>query len=237
MVVINPNRAWFKTTLQERAAWFQNYNDKAQAEGLNYGLTQANLDQIKDDNNMMQFLASSFVAIDTYEKAWTAFRNGITTQPVGSAAFVAPDPLSLAVPTIPPTGIFQRVIDYRDVVIHSLNYTVEVGQSWGIEPTTANHIAPGDVKPTIIAQGAESDYHFSVIAGNRQDSDQWNVMVLRKGAAGWVVAKTATGKSIDVHLTPLVPGEPEQLQVRIQLLKGNADYGQVSDTVWITINP
>ena len=62
-------------------------------------------------------------------------------------------------------------------------------------------------------------------------------MVLRKGASGWVVAETGVGKSVDVHLSLQTPGEPEQVQFRIQLRKGGADYGQLSQTVWVTLNP
>ena len=233
-----PSPTFYPTNLQARAAWHANNNAHAQAEGLNYGLTQANLEQIKDDNNMMQFIAGSFVTLDAFEKAWTAFRNGITTEAVGTPQFEIPDALVLqGAPVLVPNGIFQRVIEYRDVVRASLNYTTEVGAAWGYEGTTPQPLNPVDVKPTITVEGAATNYHFSVVAAKREQADSFKVFVLRKGTAGWVEVATATGKSLDVHLTPQVPGEPEQLQVRIQLRKNNQDYGQPSDPAYVTINP
>lgn len=233
---IIPNPAWVPLSLQERAAWMQNQNDKAQAEGLNYGLTQANLDQIKDDNNMIQFLATGFVSIDTFGKSWTAFRNGIMTQPIGSPAFEYPDPLALNGPVIPPTGIFQRIIEYRDVVRSSLNYTIQVGESWGYEPVAPQPFNPNDVKPTIKTFEAEHNYHFSIVVAGRAEAVMWDVYIMRKGGE-WTKHGSYQGKSADITITPTIPGDPERLQVYIQLRKNNADYGQPSDPAYVTLNP
>jgi len=42
-------------------------------------------------------------------------------------------------------------------------------------------------------------------------------------------------KMLGVPLT--IRGDAEQIQVRVQLRKGNEDYGQVSDPVYVTLNP
>ena len=116
-------------------------------------------------------------------------------------------------------------------------YTNQIGITMAIVSQSPASAVPADVVPTIDVFEAQTGSHFSVVAGNRQQADSWRVMVLRKGAAGWVVAETGVGKSCDVHLTLQTPGEPEQVQVRIQLRKGGADYGQLSQTVWVTLNP
>lgn len=64
----------------------------------------------------------------------------------------------------------------------------------------------------------------------------WDVYIQRKGGS-WEKVHSATGKSSDVHVTPSTPGDAEQLLVRVQLRKNNADYGQLSDIVPVTINP
>ena len=51
------------------------------------------------------------------------------------------------------------------------------------------------------------------------------------------LGKTATGKSTDVTVAPQTPGKPQQLQVRVQLQRKNENYGQLSDTVFVTVNP
>ncbi len=38
-------------------------------------------------------------------------------------------------------------------------------------------------------------------------------------------------------LRPLNPGDAEQIQVRVQLRKNNANYGQLSDIVYIALSP
>ena len=49
--------------------------------------------------------------------------------------------------------------------------------------------------------------------------------------------KLANGKSADVSVTLTTPGQPEQVQVRVQLLKNNTNYGQLSDASYVTVNP
>ena len=43
--------------------------------------------------------------------------------------------------------------------------------------------------------------------------------------------------SVNVVITPTTPDKPKQLQVRVQLLKNNENYGQSSDIVSVTVNP
>ncbi|MBK7935283.1 MAG: hypothetical protein IPK01_17775 [Acidobacteria bacterium] len=234
---ILPNPAWFPLSLLERVSWYANFDAKAQFEGLLYGLSQENLDQIADDGDMMQFLGSSFPLLDAYEKAWTAFRNGIMTLPVGSPIFAIPDVPALGtLPTVVPTGIFQRIIEYRDIVRASLLYTPEVGQAWGIEPVAAQPISPSEVKPTIKPFEAEHNYHFSLVVSGRGDAVMWDVYVLRKGG-NWTKHGSYQGKSADITITPTTAGDAEQIQVYVQLRKANEDYGQPSDPVYVTVNP
>jgi len=232
-----PSNRWFPMSLAARAAWFANFalqfvTNYAAVLGLSAYTTA-----VTQDNEDFQSIAATRLAAKNFDRAVADFLRDLTEKAIGTPDPVFPSEDFQAPPRGVPAGLFQRLDELRTLIMAQPNYVETMGTAMGIEPSKATPIAPTLVKPTILADGASSDYHFSVIVGNRQESDQWNVMVLRKGAAGWVVAKTATGKSVDVHLTPLVPGEPEQLQVRIQLLKGNEDYGQVSDTVWITINP
>ena len=65
----------------------------------------------------------------------------------------------------------------------------------------------------------------------------WVVEILRTGGNSWQNVGTFSGKSADVNITLTTPGQPEQIQVRVQLRKANANYGLVSDAVSVTINP
>lgn len=102
---------------------------------------------------------------------------------------------------------------------------------------TSENISPGTVKPTVDVFGGQNGYMFSVVVGNRGDSDSAEVKIRRSGSETLTAVKTFTGKSVDVTVTPNTPGQPERLQVVIQLKKKNEDYGQPSDAVSVTINP
>jgi hypothetical protein len=115
-------------------------------------------------------------------------------------------------------------------------YTKEIGIALGIE-SEAREVVPDSVKPAMQLFPAQTGYTFSVVVANRGASDMWDVMILRKGANGWSKAASATGKSCDVTITPQTAGEPEQIQVRVQLRKSNANYGQPSDIAYVTVNP
>lgn len=115
-------------------------------------------------------------------------------------------------------------------------YTKEIGIALGID-AEARELSPDSVKPLIQVFPAQSGYTFSVVVSNRGASDMWEVLILRKGALSWTKAAGATGKSGDVTITPISAGEPEQIQVRVQLRKSNANYGQPSDIVYVTTNP
>jgi hypothetical protein len=51
--------------------------------------------------------------------------------------------------------------------------------------------------------------------------------------------KTVTSFNIGLYLTytPPAPGEPVQIDVRVQLRKNNANYGMFSMFTTITVNP
>jgi len=76
------------------------------------------------------------------------------------------------------------------------------------------------------------------VVANRAESDQWEVQASPTTAApNWAFVKAATGKSTDVTFTPTTPGQPQQFQIRIQLKRNNVNYGQLSDPVFVTVNP
>jgi hypothetical protein len=102
---------------------------------------------------------------------------------------------------------------------------------------TPGSISPGSVKPTVECFAAQSGYVFSVVIGNRGDSESADVLIRRAGSETVSVEKMFTGKSVDVTVAPTTPGQPEKLQVTIQLKKKNENYGQVSDAVSVTVNP
>lgn len=232
-----PNRAWFPTNLAERAAWYLNFNMQAQASGATLGLTAADLTQISDDNDVMQFLAGVATQVKAYDDAVRQYRTIITEGNIGEMTPPFPADPALALPVVIPTGLFERLNAYRTRILASAAYTDEQGALYGIVGSAPVPPPPASVKPTIEVFAAQTGYVYSVVVGNRAESNMWEVWILPTGAAAWTLVKTANGKSVDITAAPTTPGEPMQMQVRIQLKKNNQNYGQLSDTVYTTVNP
>lgn len=115
-------------------------------------------------------------------------------------------------------------------------YTEDIGVALGIE--TVGPLAPEiEPKPVIDVFAAQTGYTFSTVVTNRGAADSWHAQILRAGSATWQTVGTFTGKSADVTIPPTTPGQPEQVQVRVQLRKNNANYGVVSDASYVTVNP
>lgn len=147
-----------------------------------------------------------------------------------------PSPSAGNLPGSPPkAGAYQRYIERGKRWKTAPGWTAEIGTALGYDGSPPKP-DPNTVKPEIEVFPAVSNYHFSIVVSGRGEANMWDVYILRKGGV-WTKVDSATGKSADIHVTPSVAGDPEQLQVRIQLRKNNEDYGILSDPVYVTVNP
>lgn len=115
-------------------------------------------------------------------------------------------------------------------------YTAEIGQALGIESVETENVVPANLKPSIDLFPAANNHHFSIVVTGRGDAVMWDVYIMRKGGE-WTKVDSCQGKSADVSVSLQTAGDAEQIQVRIQLRKNNADYGQVSEPAYVTLNP
>ncbi len=53
----------------------------------------------------------------------------------------------------------------------------------------------------------------------------------------WSELTSGTGKSSNMKISPTVAGQPERLELKIQLYKANEIYGQQSNPTYATFNP
>jgi len=153
------------------------------------------------------------------------------------------DPPSPIVWTLPPgtpaevpTGIEEFIRDIRREVVALTNYSKADGEAMGFEATKSAPISPNLLKPAIQLFGAANNNHFSIVVTGRGEATMWDVYFLRKGGT-WTKHTTAEGKSADITVPLTTPGDAEQIQVYVQMRKANADYGQPSDPVYVTLNP
>jgi len=233
-----PNKTWFPQSLQERAAHYENFNSQAQATGASLGLTIDDLTQINEDNTMMQWLATNAVTFENFNESMTQFRNIVTTGDIGDTPPPFPAFPSPGIPLISPVvGIFERVSEvYRPRIMASAAYTDEQGALYGIIGVGPEPPDPSTVEPTLKTFPAANGNMFSAVVTGRVQSDQWQIFYAEVGTTTWTLAGTFTGKSGDITI-PNATGKPVQLQVYIQLRKGNANYGQPSAIILTTVNP
>jgi len=230
-----PNPAWFPTNLAARAAWFANFA----VQFLNYSATLglSSFDtQVTNDNQDFQSIAATRLSVKNFDKAIADFLRELTENPVGSPAPVFPVENFTAPPRGVPAGIFQRLDELRTLIMAQATYTDVMGTAMGIVPAAPIKPIPSEVKPTIQAFAAANNHHFSLVVTDRGEAVMWDVYIMRKGGT-WTKHDSYTGKSADITVSLQSPGDAEQIQVYVQLRKSNADYGQPSDPVYVTLNP
>lgn len=233
-----PSKHWFPGPLQERAAWFDNFATQFAVLGVPLGFVAADVTAVNDDNQVVQFLGEVAVELGAYSEAVRQYRVIITEGDIGDPTPLFPEVPTYDLPVVRPTGIFERLVKLVDRIRAAPTYTDEAGALLGIIPEGGGVIAEGDVQPEIELFAAATGYTFSIVVSKRYDADQWQVWGTPVGLTDWQVLATATGKSTDVTYQPggEVPA-PVQLQVRVQLRRSNADYGDPSMIGQVTVNP
>ncbi len=98
-----------------------------QSIGASLGFTGPELDQLKSDNNVIQFLATTATTLDAYHDAVRQYRIIMTEGNTGEATSDFPASISPTLPVIVPTGIFERMEDMVKRTRVALNYTDEIG--------------------------------------------------------------------------------------------------------------
>lgn len=235
-----PSKNWFPGPLQERAAWFDNFNTQFATVAVGVlGFTAATVTEVNNDNEAFQFLASNQVAIDAYREAVRHYRIVLTEGAIGE-----PNPdfptNPTAVPTIDvDTGIFQRLVELVDRIRVAPNYTSEIGAVLGIIPKPSNggaNIPENELKPVIKAGLSYDSYRFDVNV-TRLGQEAFKIQIQRNGSETWTDTAFATNNPCTVTVTPTTPNQPERILVRAILLQKNTPIGQPSDPTYVTVNP
>jgi len=171
-------------------------------------------------------------------KAVVEWRNLVLKgTPVGDTAPAAPAFAAITLPPGATIGILAQFRDWRARWVSAPGYTQAIGEDLMIVRIGGEGIAPGSVQPTIKVFAAQSGYLFSIVVEGREEADQWIVEIRTMPDGAWTNAGTFTGKSTDVSVTPPESAMPLQVQVRVQLRKSNANYGQLSQIATVTVNP
>ncbi|HMT09827.1 MAG TPA: hypothetical protein PKA82_17705 [Pyrinomonadaceae bacterium] len=199
------------------------------------GATLIEVNDINNDLANLEYAGDYSDVVDENKKTCTQIKQALFNGDENIPVAVYPSFSVGELPEDAKAGALQRFIDRGKRWKTSNGWTPEIGTALGYDGPAPKPV-PGTVKPSIEAFAAAANSHFSLVVSNRGEATMWDVYILRKGG-NWTKVDTASGKSADIHVTLTTPGEAEQIQVRVQLRKNNEDYGQLSDPVYVTLNP
>lgn len=228
---------WYPKTMDSLSAWWANFLLQFPNFESKYPVLHTNNAALNAAGAWVAYWVDARHSFDETSKQISAYFNTITGNDPNA------DPPSLPVVGLPPNtpaeippGLESFIREIRREVVGLTNYAKADGEAMGFEATAAANIIPSQVKPTIQAFGAANNHHFSIVVTGRGEATMWDVYIMRKGG-NWTKHDTCSGKSADVSVPLQTPGDAEQIQVYVQLRKSNADYGQPSDPVYVTLNP
>jgi len=228
---------WYVKTQDELGPWWANFLLRRP--------------EFEDKYPILKTMEAELAAIGAWVAYWTATRHAFDeaskqlTRYFNTIAGNDPseDPpstftFSLAggAPAEVPPGIEFTIRSVRKETTGYSNYAKADGDALGFEAKAPANIIPADVKPTLNLHAAEHGYEVSLVVGGRNGVTNWDVYITRKGGSRTKLTN-GEGKSCDIVVPPTTPGEAEQIQLDVQLRKSNANYGQPSNPVYVTINP
>ena len=221
---------YYPTRLTDLISWHANFAVEAAATGTTLGLTAGNVTQTDTDSDTVALVVNYSEAVDAFRQEVTDFRDSVLRgDPLAPipVAPVAPATLSLALGALP--GIEARTRAFATTIKASPNFTPAIGEAYGIVGTS-----PVQGTPTLAVTSLTGSQvrlrigkaGFSVLA---VDS--------RRGGGSWEqIGVSQTAEFIDTR-APLVPGQPEQREYRVQGMLNNARTGDPSDIVSVVTTP
>ena len=227
---------WWSGVLPEQYAIIINVKDKIGGYKDDLGLTTAQVDRII-------LICEIYIAVYNFVESVRETAGSLTEWRddyfYRKGDPTPPNPSAFATFTAP-AGAFAGIVNefkaLRDLIVNLPGFTDAIGEDLMFLGPELTKESASEAKPTINTFSAATGYMFTLVVSNRGESDMWDAYIMKKGGS-WTKYGTYNGKSVDITVTPTVPGEPEQIQVRVQLRKKNADYGVPSDNQYVTLNP
>lgn len=228
---------WYKRTMDDVAAWWVNFLLRRPDFEAKYPILHTRAVELIAAGEWIEYWVN---ARHTFADMGSQLSEYYNTIAGNDSEADPPAPIIWALPPgtpaeVPP-GIAKFIRDVRREVVGSTNYANADGEALGFEATAITPISPNLVKPVLQAFAAANNNHFSAVVSGRAESDMWELWIQRKGG-NWELQGTYSGKSVDATIALTTPGEPEQILARVQLRLKNQNYGQVSEPVYVTLNP
>lgn len=232
---MTPSNNWFPSSLQERAAWFQNFFFQFTQIAAMLGFLPAVVTQVSNDNEDFQFCANQTVEVDAFGSAFRAYRKTVTEGNIGDPAPAYPLNPSAVPPNQVATGIFERLDNLVKQIRVASAYTPEIGALLGIIPAQPGNLIPEEMQPTLKASTLPgSVVQVKFVRGNTN-----GIVVETKldNSETWTNAGVY-GSSPAVIVIPQNPENlPRAVQIRARYVEGNSPVGQFSDIVSTATQP
>jgi hypothetical protein len=200
------------------------------------GLSDAFIEEVEQDAANLQAVNEYWLVTEAKKKSVNKIKqelyNGDKNVPI--SPFPEFKPFTPPFPLV--AGALERANRRNRQIKAADGYTKEIGIAFGIEGD-APSVSPDSVKPTVEGFPAQTGYEAALVIGNRGKADFCRVLGRRMNSEKRAEIGSGTGKSINVKITPTAEGQPERMEVTIQLYKSNEPYGQPSDSIYITFNP
>lgn len=201
------------------------------------GASTADMDEITQDADAFDWLIEICNLANEFKETAFGIKGRFFSTKVEppAGAFMNAPATTPPVPII--AGAIKRSRERDQRFLRSQTITEAAKIALDLIGDSPDNIAPESVKPVITVAAAVGGYEFGIIVSNRHKADMWNVLVQRAGSGKWEFVQSGTGKVGTIKVTPTENGKAEQILVRVQLRKSNADYGVPSDPAYVTINP
>ena len=135
--MVVPSVKWFPQSLQERAVWHDNFTLRFASVAPGLGFLPAEVITVQTDNTCFQDLATGREQLDAFVESVTMYRKNVTEGNIGEPTPVFPTAPTITPAELPPTGIFQRLIDLVARIRSAPTYTTEIGALLGIIPSAS----------------------------------------------------------------------------------------------------
>ena len=200
------------------------------------GATAGDITEITRDKTILRFVVDRGNIVEAGKKATNAIKVHVFEGDEDIAVANYPVFPTDAPPAALVGGCLGRFRERNQRFKSAKGYTKEIGIALGIEDTQQG-VVPESVKPTLVATPAQTGYLAAAVIGNRAESSMWKIFGRRLNSENRQEIASGTGKSGDITITPTTPGQPEKMELTVQLYKNNEPYGQLSDAVAVTFNP
>lgn len=146
-----PSDRWYPTSMQNIAAWWTNFSVQFASLHLSLGFVAADNTAVQDDNDVVQFVAETAVAVDAFTDAVRQYKKTVLQGDIGERTPLIPAFTSPTVPTPVDAGINERLDGLVKRIRVSPSYTAEAGALLGIIPVSPDRPAPETLQPEIKA--------------------------------------------------------------------------------------